>query len=243
MSLIVVFKTVRTYLFETVISLFFMPLALLLSLLPERIRFNRFYYLIVFIWSRLFLFFTFILIKTEGEENFPSNSGGPVIFIMNHTSVLDIPLGEYVVGPRPHLWISKIEYGKIPFFGFLLKRMYVLVDKKNTRKGTLALIRAFKLAKNYDLDIILFPEGTRSVNGEVGEFLNGFAFFARKLKRPIIPVAIKGANKVLPKNSLFIGTRDSTIKLIIGKPIFIKENELEKDFTLRVKEWFENKLS
>ncbi len=242
MLLLVLLKTVRTYLLGAVVSLFFMPLALLLSLIPEGLRFNRFYYFVTYIWNRLLLFFTFTLIKIEGAENLPSSSSHPVIFVMNHSSALDISIGEYVAGSRPHLWISKMSYGRIPFGGFLLRRMYVLVDRKNHRDVIKALVRALNLAKTHNLDIILFPEGTRSNDGKVGKFLDGFSLFAKKLQRPVIPVAIKGANKIMPKNSWIINARASDVKLIIGKPFIMKKDEKERDFSLRVQKWFEGEL-
>ena len=68
-----------------------------------------------------------------------------------------------------------------------------------------------------------------------------FSILAKKLKRPIIPVAIIGAYKVMPKGSFLLDPRASNIELIIGESIFMKEEETGKEFTERVREWFVEK--
>jgi long-chain acyl-CoA synthetase len=80
------------------------------------------------------------------------------------------------------------------------KNNIVLVDMQTAlRESIQILAKALKNNKN----IIIFPEGTRSEDGKVGEFKNLFSVLSRELQVPVIPVAIKGTHKALPKGSHF----------------------------------------
>ena len=72
----------------------------------------------------------------------------------------------------------------------------------------------------------VFPEGTRTYNGQVGEFKKGSFKLALEPKVKILPVTIKGTYEIMNKNKFYI-KRGRSIKLIVGRPIDIKE--LDKD--------------
>ncbi|HBS47974.1 TPA: hypothetical protein DEO28_02850 [Candidatus Dependentiae bacterium] len=233
------YKTIRTYIFWFIVTSFYLPLCLLISYLPENKRHKKLYFFFTNQWNSLLVFFAFLVVKIKKEkEDLPDFYKHPAIFVMNHASALDIPLAEYVVGKHPHIWISKQSYAKIPLFGKLLQRMHALINKENPKQSTQALIRAYKLAQKYNLSVLLFPEGTRSTDGKLGEFLGGFYLLAKKLNRPVIPVAILGANEIMKKNSLLLDPRASDIKITIGTPIFVKENETEEEFSNKIRSWF-----
>ena len=238
----VLIKTIRTYIFWGATTLIFMPVCILLSFLPEKIRRNRFYYFMTTIWDKLLVFFTFTLVDVEGKENLPKFPSEPAIIVMNHISSLDIPLIEDLIGTYPHIWVSKASYTKVPFWGILIKRIHVPVQRDNPRKAIQALLRAYNIVKDKDIHILIFPEGTRSQDGKLQKFLGGFGVLAKKLNRPVIPVAISGSNKVMPKKSLMVSPRASDINMIIGDKFFIGEEEGEKEFVERVRNWFEQKI-
>ena len=182
------------------------------------------------------------MVKVEGKENLPKYPQKPAVFVMNHISSLDIPIIEDLIGTYPHVWISKAEYAKIPLWGTLLKRMHVLVDRHSPQKSMRALVKACNLVKNKNIHLLVFPEGTRSADGKLQNFLRGFATLAKKVQRSVIPVAIIGTNKVMPKKSFWLNPRASDVKLIIGKSFSLKDDESEKDFVERVQNWFRQTL-
>lgn len=186
----------------------------------------------------MLVFWSFLIVKIRGEESLPKFPEKPAIFVMNHTSALDIFLIEELLGTYPHIWMSKHEYSKIPFFGILMRRMHVPVNRENPREAVKALIKTYELAKLSGAHILMFPEGTRYSDGKVHDFLPGFAVLAKKLNRPVIPVAIHETHKIFPKDSFLIDPRAADIKIEVGQPLSLQVNESEKEFVKRVQEWF-----
>ncbi|MFA5074546.1 MAG: lysophospholipid acyltransferase family protein [Candidatus Babeliales bacterium] len=232
-------KTIRTYALFLTVSIFFSFFCVPLTFLPVKIRYkNKFYFFLTYLWSKLLLLTSFVQIKIYGKQNLIKYLQEPAIFVMNHTSFLDILLTEIVLKNRPHIWISKKELGYVPILRILLKRMHVLVQRESSGMAARALVKAHNLATKHKSHILLFPEGTRYSDGKIHEFLNGFAVLAKKLNRQVFPIAILGADKVLPKGRFIFNSRISEIKLVIGEPFSYIENEREEEFTKRVHDWF-----
>jgi 1-acyl-sn-glycerol-3-phosphate acyltransferase len=183
-----------------------------------------------------------VSISLEGEENLPVYPNSPAIFVMNHASSLDIPLIEEVIGTYPHVWMSQHKFAKIPFFGFLLVRMHVLIDRNDARVAAHALIKACNIAKHTITHILLFPEGIRTRDGSLGPFKKGFTLIVKRLKCPVIPIAIKGSYEVMPPGSWVIRPNKSKIELIIGPHFYKEESESNDDFSNRIHAWFIEKL-
>ncbi len=233
--LLIYFRTIRTYFLWGIIFLIFTPIGLLLTLVPEKKRFdNRVYFHFTTLWNKLLLVATCVHVKIEGKENLPIYPDNPALIVANHTSSLDIPLIDCLVGAYPHIWMSKSSYGKLPLFGTLLRRMHILVNRDDPRQSGRALLRVYNRAKEGSRHIILFPEGTRSKNGKLQPFLGGFAVLAKKLNRPTIPINIKGAFEVMPSNSLLVNPCACNVVLTIGKPIFPQNSDSADIFTQQV---------
>jgi 1-acyl-sn-glycerol-3-phosphate acyltransferase len=232
-------KTIRTYIFWFLICIFFILICLPFALLPARIRYeNRVCFFITSLWCKLLVFFSFIFVRVEGGNNLPEYPNNPAILVANHSSALDIFLIESIIGSYPRVWMSKDLYGKIPIFSIIIKRMHVLVKRENPRKALEALLKVYNLVKNRNSHVVLFPEGRRFDDGKVHVFLPGFAILAKKLNRPVIPIAIKGVNKIMSKKKFVIDSRASDVKIIIGEPVFCGPDESERDFVKRVRDWY-----
>jgi len=150
-------------------------------------------------WFRL-IFMLYFKIKAEGLEKLPN---GPFIIAPNHQSFFD---GLFVtifiknkVMKQTYFYAKKKHLGN-KFLNFIAnKNNVIVVDINNDLKMSLQKMAAvLKSGKN----MIIFPEGTRSVNGELGDYKKTFAILSSELNIPIIPVAIGGAYKALPKGSL-----------------------------------------
>ncbi len=231
------FKTLRTFLLWGIISLIFLPLLLLVSLLPGR-HDSRLYFWLASFYSKLLVFSTFAHVRLRGEQNLPAYPNTPAIIASNHTSSLDIPLVDNLVGSYPHVWLSKQEYSSIPLLGTVLKRMHVLVPRENARKAVAALAQTARLAAEGPRHVIMFPEGTRSRDGSLRPFHDGCAVLAQKLNRPVIPVHIAGAYEVMPVGAP-LNPRASKVTVTVGPPMYMQKGEERKEFTARMHKWFE----
>jgi long-chain acyl-CoA synthetase len=144
------------------------------------------------------LYFRF---RAKGMENIPS---GPCIIAPNHQSFFD---GLFVTGLlrtkqiRKTYFYAKAQHVKKPVFKFLAdKNNIIVVDlNRNLKESIQKMAEVLKRQKN----LIIFPEGTRSINGNLGQFKKTFAILSRELNIPIVPVSIRGAIDALPKGSIF----------------------------------------
>ncbi len=139
------------------------------------------------------------------------------VFISNHQSALDIPV--IIAGLKHYVsFIAKKELFMIPFFGWGIWSMgHILIDRSNPRKARSSLEKAVEHLKELNTSLILFPEGTRSSDGQLGEFKQGSFALALKAGVQVVPLTIKDAVMRLPKKSMRINP--GTIYLQIGDPI------------------------
>lgn len=115
-------------------------------------------------------FISGIKLEVKGYENIPNNEA--VLFIGNHTSFYDI-IVTYPLMNRPTGYIAKKEIQKIPFLSWWMYFVNcIFLDRKDPRKGLQSVLDAADMIKN-EISIFLFPEGTRSKDGKLGEFKDG----------------------------------------------------------------------
>jgi long-chain acyl-CoA synthetase len=147
------------------------------------------------------LFKIYFRFTIKGQENIPSSA---CIIAPNHQSYLD---GIFVAAGFNSKTLKKsFFYTKAKHVGNGLLRKFagrnniIIVDVNQDLKHSIqSLAEALKKDKN----IVIFPEGTRSVTGELGEFKKTFAILSKELNVPVIPVVINGAYDILPKGSKF----------------------------------------
>jgi 1-acyl-sn-glycerol-3-phosphate acyltransferase len=136
--------------------------------------------------------------EIRGIENLPESGG--LIITSNHVSYLD-PAVLVASLNRKIYFIAKKEVFKNTFISFLLKNMNAFsVDRDNVD------MFAFKKAMNIlreEKVLGIFPEGTRSSNGELQELKMGALKIAMKTGVPILPVGINGTNKIYPRGIKF----------------------------------------
>lgn len=147
------------------------------------------------------LFKLYFRIKATGAENIPD---GPVILAPNHQSFFDglfvsMFLKKEIL--KKTYFYAKEKHVKNKFIKALADRNNVIVmDMNRDLKESLQKLAAvLKENKN----IIIFPEGTRTYSGSLGEFKKFFAILSLEFNVPVIPVSINGAIKALPRGSFF----------------------------------------
>jgi 1-acyl-sn-glycerol-3-phosphate acyltransferase len=137
-------------------------------------------------------------IRIEGREK--ASSDATYVIISNHQSILDILLINCL--RYKFKWISKIENMKVPVLGWYLRMAgYLTVNRGNEESKAEMLEKAMVCLKNGN-SIMIFPEGTRSLNGETGFFKRGAFVLAIQAGVPILPVLIDGTSEILPKHGL-----------------------------------------
>ena len=149
--------------------------------------------------AKIFLKLYFRL-KGDGIENIPD---GPFILAPNHQSFFD---GLFVAVflknklMKKTYFYAKEKHLKNKIIRFIADKNNVIVMDLTDLKTSLQKMAAvLKRGKN----IIIFPEGTRTENGEIGDFKKTFAILSRELNVPIVPVAINGAYDALPRGTHF----------------------------------------
>jgi 1-acyl-sn-glycerol-3-phosphate acyltransferase len=166
-------------------------------------------------WARALCAISLVRVKVEGQEHLDPKAS--YIFVANHQSLYDIPL-VYGWLKNNFKWIIKKEFRKMPVMGYLCYRMgHIFIDRSNPMRAKQSLDQAKQNLKKGNTSIFLFPEGTRTRNGQVGRFKRGAFTIARDLHLPIVPVSIIGAYEALPKglNCIIPGK----IKIIFHQPI------------------------
>ncbi|HUI92989.1 MAG TPA: lysophospholipid acyltransferase family protein [Chitinivibrionales bacterium] len=156
-----------------------------------------------------------IRVRAVGVEKL--DTGGRYVFIANHQSYFDIPV-LYAGLPFSLSFIAKKELFFIPFFGWGIAAIgHIWIDRENARAARKSITRAIGKLKRQGISLVLFPEGTRSVSGDVGEFKRGSFTLALEAGVPVVPVTIRGTRDILPKRSGRF--RPGTATLVIGDPI------------------------
>jgi 1-acyl-sn-glycerol-3-phosphate acyltransferase len=167
------------------------------------------------IWSSTILCVSGINVKVKGLKNIDPSK--PYIYMANHQSNFDIPvLLAYM--PLQFRWLAKTELFKIPLFGLAMKRGgYIPIDRSDFRAAILSLKKAAETIRK-GTSVIIFPEGTRSTDGQIRDFKKGGFIMAIDSQVPIVPVIIHGTRQIMPKTTLRIRPNDVLVE--IKKPIF-----------------------
>lgn len=161
-------------------------------------------------WGRLIIGITFSRTKVLGRNNIVKKQS--YIVVCNHQSIYDT-LAIYGYLPLEFKWVMKKELESMPFVGASCKALgHVFVDRSNSEKAKKSLIES-KHKITDGVSAFFFPEGTRSPHGQLINFKKGAFRMAKDLGLPILPVSIKGANKIMAANSLLICPHTITLTI------------------------------
>lgn len=178
------------------------------------------------VWARFNSFITPMFVKVIGTENIDPRQS--YVVVANHQSQYDIFV-VYGWLPIDFRWVMKMELRKVPILGYYCyKAGHIYVDRSNSR-AAIESINAAKSKMQNGTSVMFFPEGTRSVTGQLLEFKKGAFKFALDLGLPVLPVTIIGTKEILPANS--IGLFPGNAKMVIHRPIDIAgytEKNIEK---------------
>ena len=169
-------------------------------------------------WSRSFFRLMFLPVTVDGYENI--QKGQSYVFVANHQSMFDVWL-VYGWLPVVFKWLMKAELRRIPFVGTACHAAgHIFVDRRNAKAAKESLQRVARQLVN-GVSTVIFPEGTRSLNGEVGRFKRGAFQIAWELGLPVIPLSLDGCFEALPKGKPFVHRH--AVHMHIGEPIDLKQ--------------------
>jgi 1-acyl-sn-glycerol-3-phosphate acyltransferase len=171
------------------------------------------WYRLARLWARATLAWFRIRVEAHGLAHL--REGEDYILMANHRSHFD-PLAIIVaLGTRETRWVAKRELLRVPIFGYGLRVTgQILIDRRDHSQA-LEAMRA-NLGKR-GASVVFFAEGERSATGELGKFKKGGAAFAIDAGLSVVPVAVTGSERVLPKHSLVVVP--GRVRVAFGEPI------------------------
>jgi 1-acyl-sn-glycerol-3-phosphate acyltransferase len=169
------------------------------------------------IWSRLNFLLTPARVTVTGLENI--NPGKSYIIASNHISQYDIFV-LYGWLPVDLKWVIKKELRKVPVIGIACAALgHIFLDRRN-KASAINSLQAAKDSLRPGSSVLFFPEGTRSKNGELLPFKKGAFMLARDIDIPVLPVTVRGTEKILPPGSLKL--RPGRAEMIIHPEIAVE---------------------
>ena len=188
-------------------------------------------------WSKMQLKILGIELKIEGIEDPNAH-----MQVMNHQSVLDIILFEYLQS-RNMAWIAKIEIANLLWFGHIVKAPEMILVERESKKSLIKLLKDSKEQLSKGRPIAIFPEGTRSKGKKLLKFKAGARMIAEKYELNVQPVVVIGTRKIFDSQNL---TQESGIVKVIYLPTVKAEKkttwykEMEESMKIRLEQEFKD---
>jgi 1-acyl-sn-glycerol-3-phosphate acyltransferase len=146
-------------------------------------------------------------------------SGGCVV-VANHASHADtaVLLAALPANAQPVFAAAADYWFDVPVRRFVATSLIGVLPVRRSGDDTYAqLLAAVRPALKAGRTVVIYPEGTRSTDGNIGEFRSGALRLARDCGVPIVPVAVRGTAEVLPKGASFIS--HAPMRVRIGEPV------------------------
>lgn len=180
------------------------------------------------LWCRLLCKLNGVKVEISGQENIVFDR--PQIFVSNHQGYFDIfALSGYL--PVQIRWVAKASLFKIPFVGWAMSAAgYIPVERGDHKKAYEAFHKTLEKIKE-GCSIIIFPEGTRSEDGQIGPFKKGSNLIASRSKSPMVPITIIGSGDIIKKGSAVINP--GSVRVIISPPIEPSPDKKENEALLQ----------
>lgn len=158
-------------------------------------------------------------LDVKGLENIPEDQA--CLFAGNHLSFFDVMVLELIL-PASSGFIAKDSLEKIPGLSAWMRLIRCLfLNRKDTKEGLKIIFRAADLLKE-GYSMVIFPEGTRYPEGELGEFKGASLKMAQKAKVPVVPFAITGTSRIFEDNT-FLSVKPSNLTITFGEPLLIND--------------------
>jgi 1-acyl-sn-glycerol-3-phosphate acyltransferase len=168
-------------------------------------------------------------IHITGLENVDPSQA--YVVVSNHQSMADIPVIAHL--RLDTKWLGKYELFRVPVFGSMCRWAGdVPVDRSDRRKGAGAMLHCARYLRQ-GCSVVFFPEGTRSLDGQVRPFSEGPFLLAARERVPILPLVVEGSGAALPRDSWMFGeTQEIHFRILKAVPVDgwdVKQSSLLRD--------------
>ncbi len=155
------------------------------------------------LWGMLYVWINpFWRLNVEGREKLPWNRAA--VITANHLSILDI-LVLYGLF-KPFKWVAKGELFRVPFVGWNMRLCDYVPIWRGDRESVRAMMARCRAHLDRGVPVLIFPEGTRSPDGELLPFKEGAFRLACEADCPVFPVAVTGTGDAIPKHGILFRT-------------------------------------
>jgi 1-acyl-sn-glycerol-3-phosphate acyltransferase len=187
---------------STILLTVWYPAVLLRSLFdrsPGRLATGRLFRDLGVLLTKLNPLWKITVIGTEAARN----SRTPHVVVSNHQSLADIPVLSHL--PWEMKWMAKKELFSLPFIGWQLKLAGDIPVERDNPRSAVKTLRKARAVLEQKCSVMVFAEGSRSPDGNMGPFLDGAFRLAIDAGVPILPVVVEGTFNCLPKKSWKFG--------------------------------------
>lgn len=189
-------------------------------------------------WATLFIWIQPLWKVTwEGKEHIKKNQA--YVIVSNHQALLDILV---IYSLFKHFkWVAKNSLLKVPLVGWNMALNGYIIIKRTDPKSQLIMMKHADRTLKSGSSIMMFPEGTRSSDGNVGRFKRGAFIMAEMADVPVIPIALHNMNQAVQKNSLWL-KKSTDMKAKVFEPVHPKDFKNTKEMSAAVKDIIANQL-
>jgi len=142
----------------------------------------------------------------------PDDPRHPYVVVANHESFVDILLISHL--PFEMKWMSKSDFFRYPLIGWMMRLARDIRLERGDRKSGVKALQECRHRLDQNVSVMIFPEGTRSHSGELGEFKDGAFRIAIQAGLPILPLAVIGTRDALIKHDWRFGRSDAEVRVL-----------------------------
>jgi 1-acyl-sn-glycerol-3-phosphate acyltransferase len=163
-------------------------------------------------WAQIYFYLNPLWrLRVEHRDRLPWKGGA--VLVANHQSLGDILVlfGLY----RPFKWVSKASVFKVPFVGWNMSLNRYVRLVRGDRKSIMTMMAACRRWLERGVPVLMFPEGTRSPDGELLPFKDGAFRLAMDTGCPVVPIVVTGTARTLPKHGYVLDSRADCIVRVL----------------------------
>lgn len=191
-------------------------------------------------WASLYTWFNPAWpVTIEGREKIRDDRA--YVMIVNHQSLLDILVLFRIF--RHFKWVSKIENFRIPWIGWNMRLNRYIELRRGDRESVGKMMRDCERTIAEGSSIMMFPEGTRSVDGRLRAFKPGAFQIALATQTPLLPIVLEGTGDALPKRGFVLqGRHPIRLRILDEIPYESFARQSAEDLTLAIRNLFAKEL-
>ncbi|MFN0120683.1 MAG: lysophospholipid acyltransferase family protein [Blastocatellia bacterium] len=208
-------------------------------ILVRLFNYREFIYPFGKIGARLYMAAAGARVHLSGHEHL--TQGQPYVFVANHQSNLDPPMLMLHLGGNPGV-LAKKELFRIPLLGQGFRLAHILPIDRSNRESAIATTRAAADKIRHGISVFAFPEGTRSLDGSIGQFKKGVFHMAIEAGVPVVPVVVNDTRLVMRKGTKYCIPGDVYMDILPPIPTTGYTEENLDEFIARVRAEFPSRV-